>query len=125
MVANKSIEALLNQFTNVLTLATTSDFPAAKGVFTNAINRYMAASQFIRNRPPGTKRLFNLDASDLAREAEFRSKITDVKNSLADGGVQRGPEHGGVPVELLRRQGWIAVLFSNGRWARLHLGHFS
>jgi uncharacterized repeat protein (TIGR03803 family) len=82
VVKNKSIESLLTGFPDVLKLAPTTYFPAAKGAFTNAVNRYMAASQFIRNRPAGTKRLFNLDASDLAREAEFRSKIADVENSV-------------------------------------------
>jgi uncharacterized repeat protein (TIGR03803 family) len=78
----EGIEGVLSGFPDALTFATTNDFHAAQGAFTNAINNYLAASQFIRNRPADTTRLFNLDASDAAAEQEFRAKITDLENSL-------------------------------------------
>ena len=43
----------------------------------------MAASAFIRARPAGgPKYLFNLDANDLTDEANFRTTLTELENSL-------------------------------------------
>jgi len=78
----EGIEGVLKKFPDAFTFATTNDFKAAREAFTNAINDYLAASQFIRSRPPGTLRLFNLQPDDLAREQEFRTEITELEESL-------------------------------------------
>lgn len=46
-----SIERMLMDYPNLLTFATTNDLNPAKLAFQNGVDRYMEASQFIRNRP--------------------------------------------------------------------------
>ena len=50
---DQSIETLLTSYPSLLALANASDFTLARAAFTNAVGRYLAASQFIRNRPAG------------------------------------------------------------------------
>jgi uncharacterized repeat protein (TIGR03803 family) len=83
VIANDaSVESVLTTFPSLLTTAWTGDLPAAQGAFTNAINSYFAASQFIRARPPGEVRLFNLDAKDLAEELHFRQTLSNLLASV-------------------------------------------
>jgi uncharacterized repeat protein (TIGR03803 family) len=79
----ESWAALLATYTNAFTVTTTNDLNAARGAFTNAINLYLAASQFIRvDRPPGVKALFNLSPDQARRELEFRETLTNILASL-------------------------------------------
>ena len=87
---DNSINAVLTNFPALLAITNSGDFALARAAFTNAITRYMAASAFIRARPAGGPRyLFNLDANDLTDEANFRTTLTDLENSL-DGFVAIG-----------------------------------
>jgi hypothetical protein len=78
-----SIERVLMDYPNLLTFATTNDLNAAKLAFQNGVNRYMEASQFIRNRSTNVTRLFNYDAGKAADEEKFRFTLTDLTNSLS------------------------------------------
>lgn len=78
-----SIERLLMDYPNLLTYATTNDLAAAKLAFQNGVDRYMAASQIIRDRPTDVMRLFNYDAGQAATEEKFRLTLTDLVNSLS------------------------------------------
>jgi hypothetical protein len=73
-----SVEAFLTNFPNLLTTTSANDLPAAQGAFTNAINEYFAASQFIRNRSPGDTFLFNLSTNELAKELQFRQTLSNL-----------------------------------------------
>jgi len=77
-----SVEAFLTNFPNLLTTTSANDLPAAQGAFTNAINEYFAASQFIRNRSPGDTFLFNLSTNELAKELQFRQTLSNLLASL-------------------------------------------
>jgi uncharacterized repeat protein (TIGR03803 family) len=77
-----SFEAFLTNYPSFLTTTSTADLPAARSAFTHAINAYFAASQFIRNRPPGEIRLFNLSTDDLAKELQFRQTLSNLLASL-------------------------------------------
>ena len=80
---DNSINAVLAGFPALLAITNAGDFALARTAFTNAISRYMAASAFIRARPAGgPKYLFNLDANDLTDEANFRTTLTELENSL-------------------------------------------
>jgi len=78
-----SIERVLMDYPNLLTFATTNDLNAAKLAFQNGVDRYMEASQVIRNRSTNVTRLFNHDPGVAANEEKFRLTLTDLKNSLA------------------------------------------
>jgi uncharacterized repeat protein (TIGR03803 family) len=77
-----NFEAFLTNYPSLLTTASTADLPAAKGAFINAINEYFSASQFIRSRPPGEVRLFNLNSDDLTKELQFRQELNSLLASL-------------------------------------------
>jgi len=79
-------QALIN-YPNLLAQNSPADLASSKAAFTNAIALYQQASAFIRSRPPGTVRLFNLDAQEQPGEAEFRGDLTNVLLSL-NGPVQ-------------------------------------
>ena len=78
----QSVQAVLNTYPNLLTVASAGDQGAARGAFTNAIGRYMAASQFIRSRRAGV-RFFNLVTNDLPEEQNFRTFLTDLASSVS------------------------------------------
>ena len=83
VAGNKSVEDVLSTYPGLLTATNTSDLSLARGAFTNAISRYLTASQFIRNtRPAGVKRLFNLDTNEYNAEQNFRTLLTDLESSL-------------------------------------------
>jgi len=77
-----NVETLLSKYPYLLAFATTNDLLAARTSFTNAIEHYLEASQFIRNRPASLTRLFNLDATKANAEQKFRVTLADVRNSL-------------------------------------------
>ena len=77
-----TIGHVLADYPQLLTFATTNDLLSARAAFTNAVNDYMTASAFIRNRPPATVRLFNLDPDETNSEADFRSVLADLRTSL-------------------------------------------
>ena len=76
---------ILADYPQLFTFATTNDLQAASAAFTNAVSCYMAASTFIRSRPPGEVRLFNYDEVTAKSEADFRLTLQDLKNSLEEG----------------------------------------
>jgi hypothetical protein len=78
-----SIERVLMDYPNLLTFATTNDLDSAKLAFQNGANRYMEASQFIRNRSTNVTRLFNYDAEKADAEQKFRLTLADLTNSLS------------------------------------------
>ncbi len=65
-----------------MTVVSTNDLPAAQGAFTNAINEYFAASQFIRHRSSGDTFLFNLSTNELTKELQFRQILSNLLASL-------------------------------------------
>ena len=75
---------MLTNYPNLLKMQNTADLASSESALTNAITRYFAASDFIRNtRPAGTtNRLFELDTNDLVKEAEFRTDLTNALLSL-------------------------------------------
>jgi hypothetical protein len=77
-----SLERLLTDYPQLFTFATTNDMNAAKTAVTNGIDRYLAASQFIRNRAKNVTRLFNFGASFTVKEKNFRLTLADLKQSL-------------------------------------------
>ena len=80
-----SVGGLLADYPQLFTFATTNDLQNAETAFTNAINAYYLASDFIRARPPGETRLFNFDPGSDQKEADFRLVLQDLKNSLLVG----------------------------------------
>ena len=80
---DKSVEAVLNAYPNLLTVTNPGDQGLARAAFTNAINRYFAASQVIRSRPAGLRRLFNLDTNDFKSEQNFRTLLSDLESSVS------------------------------------------
>jgi uncharacterized repeat protein (TIGR03803 family) len=85
VATDKSFQVLLADYPDLLTTTSTNDLSAAKGAFTSGANEYLAASQFIRSRPPGETRLFNLGTNDLKKELHFRETLTNLLASLAGG----------------------------------------
>jgi uncharacterized repeat protein (TIGR03803 family) len=80
----ESAQALAAAYPSAFTTTTTNDFAAARTAFTNSINFYLAASQFIRqDRPPGVVRLFNLSPQDEQKEFEFRETLSNIETSLS------------------------------------------
>lgn len=78
-----SVERVLMDHPSLLTYATTNDLAAAKIAFQDGVNRYMEASEVIRNRPTNVTRFFNYDARQAASEEKFRLTLTDLVNSLS------------------------------------------
>jgi uncharacterized repeat protein (TIGR03803 family) len=77
-----SIQDFLANYPSLLTTTNTGDLQAAKAAFTSAINEYLAASQFIRSRPPGETFLFNIDANRMQDELKFRQTLSNLLASL-------------------------------------------
>jgi hypothetical protein len=75
-------QAFLAQYPTLFTFATTNDLLAARLAFINGAADYQAASDFIRQRPPGIVRLFNLDPSKAGSEAKFRTTLNELVQSL-------------------------------------------
>jgi hypothetical protein len=82
---NLSASQVLNQYPQLFTFATTNDLQAARAAFTNAVNCYMRASAFIRNRPPSEVRLFNFEKASAQEEGDFRLTLQDLEDSLVLG----------------------------------------
>src|SRR6266496_5567899 len=80
--SNVTTEGLLADYPLALTFATSNDFQAARLSFENGVERYLAASKFIRGRPTNITRLFNYDAQQAADEARFRQTLVELRDSL-------------------------------------------
>lgn len=78
IATDKSLQAVLSANPNLLKIANPGDQALAGAAFTNAINRYFAASQFIRSRRAGV-RLFNLVTNDLQDEQNFRLFLSEPR----------------------------------------------
>jgi hypothetical protein len=76
---------VLADYPQLFTFATTNDLQAALAAFSNGVNAYMIASDFIRSRPAGETRLFNLDQATATDEGDFRLTLQDLENSLIIG----------------------------------------
>ena len=76
---------VLADYPQLLTVATTNDLPLALESFTNAVNTYLLASEFIRSRATNDVRLFNYDPDSLQTESNFRSVLQELKASLTGG----------------------------------------
>ncbi len=79
---SQTAEEFLRQRPNLFTFATTNDLNAARQAFSDGVTLYMNASGFIRNRPTNVTRLFNLDPEETQSEADFRTTIGDLLQSL-------------------------------------------
>lgn len=79
---SQTAEEFLRQRPNLFTFATTNDLSAARQAFSDGVTLYMNASGFIRNRPTNVTRLFNLDPEETQSEADFRTTIGDLLQSL-------------------------------------------
>lgn len=78
-----SIQKLLSTYPKALTYASTADLPAARASFISGVNNYVAASEFIRNRPTNVTRLFNWDSGMTNDEQKFRLTLVDLTNSFS------------------------------------------
>jgi uncharacterized repeat protein (TIGR03803 family) len=83
IATDKSFEGLLTNFPNAFTFANTADKGLAEAAFTAAANDYFAASEFIRNRPPGETYLFNLSTNEQGKELKFRQILTNLLASVS------------------------------------------
>lgn len=97
------IQGILATYPGLLTTTSTADYPAAKAAFVSAIDSYFAASEFIRSRPPGEIRLFNLDPAKALSEFQFRQTLSNVLASL----------NGPVPLTINPRYSVSAAAFFN------------
>lgn len=79
-----SIGRVLMDNSDLLTFATTNDLAAARATFEGAVDRYLAASEIIRNRSPILVRLFNYDPNMAEQEQAFRISLLDLVDSLDD-----------------------------------------
>jgi hypothetical protein len=78
-----TLEEGLIAYPQLLTFATTNDLNAAKLAFQNGVDRYLAASLFIRsNRPPDALRLFNYDPEVAADEEKCRRTLAELRDSI-------------------------------------------
>lgn len=76
---------LLADYPHLFTFATTNDLQAAEAAFSNGVNTYMIASDFIRARPAGELRLFNFDPAAAQKEGDFRLTLQNLEDSLVLG----------------------------------------
>lgn len=79
-----TLQRVLADNPNVFKLGSTADRTAAKASLTNLFALYRQASAFIRSRAPGVQRLFMLEPSDLAEEADFRATIDKFERSFTE-----------------------------------------
>jgi len=79
---NTTAQGFLAKFPNLFTFETPTNLAAARLAFSNAVNLYLNASAFIRDRPTNVVRLFNYDPSMTNEEAEFRTTLSDLGRSL-------------------------------------------
>jgi len=91
-----TVQTVMSDYPNLLKVANAGDQILAGGVFTNAINRYFAASQFIRSRRAGV-RLFNLVTNDFADEQNFRLFLSDLESSMSAPFGGPGANSGAIP----------------------------
>ncbi|HWD19738.1 MAG TPA: choice-of-anchor tandem repeat GloVer-containing protein [Verrucomicrobiae bacterium] len=77
-----TLESILQKYPKAFTFATPADLAASRAAFTNAIACYINASDFIRARSPGVRRLFNLGANEMAEESQFRTVLLNLRAAL-------------------------------------------
>ena len=79
-----TFQSVLAAYPSLLTMQNTADLASSKSALTNAIAHYFAASGFHPQRAPAgaTNRLFKLDTNDVAKEAKFRTDLTNALLSL-------------------------------------------
>ena len=75
-------QEFLEQYPSLLTFTTTNDLGAARQAFSSAVTLYTNASAFIRSRPLSTVRLFNYDPISDQSEANFRTALIELNDSL-------------------------------------------
>lgn len=85
---NGGIVQFLETYPDLLSLASTNDAASARAEFLGFYTNYVAASEFIRNRPAsGGERLFALDAGQLRDEARFRTNLVALRATLDQPGA--------------------------------------
>ena len=75
-------QEFLEQYPRLLTFTTTNDLQAARRAFGSAVVLYTNASALIRSRPLTTVRLFNYDPISDQSEANFRTALIELNDSL-------------------------------------------
>lgn len=82
------IGRFLETYPDLLSLASTNDAASARAEFLGFFTNYVAASDFIRNRPAsGGDRLFTLDEGQLREEARFRTNLLALRATLDQPGA--------------------------------------
>ncbi|MBI5772482.1 MAG: hypothetical protein HZA89_01920 [Verrucomicrobia bacterium] len=76
------VQQMLMDYPQLLTFTSTNDLAKARTAFANFSDRYQQASDFLRQRPPGTTRLFNFVDNNSTGEPRFRQTVVDLKASL-------------------------------------------
>ena len=116
-----TFQSALAAYPNFLALQNTSDLAASEGALTNAIANYFTASAFIRNRPANaTNRLFELDPSNAAEEAQFRTTLTNILLSLK-GPVELSPSNANAVASTAN----IGAYFAGTHSLRSLMPHFN
>ncbi len=77
-----SIAHVLADYPALLTFDSTNELSAALAAFTNGVDAYVKASDFIRHRQDTNTYLFNIESSSTNLEEKFRMTLVDLKNSL-------------------------------------------
>lgn len=77
-------ERLYKDYPSLLAYDNANELHLARVAFEQAVDRYLEASQWIRNRSTTAIFLFNCDTNQFEREANFRSTLVDIKSSLTD-----------------------------------------
>ena len=76
-----TVQNFLSQFPNLFTFSTIADLTAARQAFSNSVALYLSGSEFIRNRT-NVVRLFNYDPAMAQAEADFRTTLSELSQSL-------------------------------------------
>ncbi|PAW86332.1 MAG: hypothetical protein B9S33_08300 [Pedosphaera sp. Tous-C6FEB] len=77
-----SLQRILQDHPQLLTFSDLSQLAPARAAIEAGIDAYVQGAGSLRSRPPGTRRLLNLDAEDYDGEEQFRQSLLDLKGSL-------------------------------------------
>ncbi len=77
-----SLQRILQDHPQLLTFSDLAQLAPARAAIEAGIDAYVQGSGSLRSRPPGTRRLLNLNADDYDGEEQFRQTLLDLKGSL-------------------------------------------
>lgn len=77
-----SLQRILQDHPQLLTFSDLSQLAPARAAIEAGIDAYVQGAGSLRSRPPGTRRLLNLDVDDYAGEEKLRQSLLDLKGSL-------------------------------------------